>query len=371
MKPISLAAAFLAVLALAAPASAWGPYASRFICNEAVKFVWGTDAVAQCLPMTDNESIGQFCEAVYRVMGQGYEEKCMAAASSGAAFEPSLASYDVLKDADNHFDYGRCPIKELTARAWVCGDSGDRPARRMFEEWMGEAEKAPDLCSRIFYFCVAGSYYADSESSLHQVRHVSNDCVKNVEDSVDRSMMVGTLDWSASQICVFNNQVRGLGGMTLKERMGESSPTVARIIANLTEAGQGIRDLQYSPRKGVVVLANRMDEAAARELIGFLGEAGVKSIAANASAFETLKYNPRIIILGGQNSPEGSGAEAASVLSPEDEENLLAQGKAFMFVRDGPWASGQKVVVLAGNEAADTSRVAAESRQRVLEEVKQ
>jgi hypothetical protein len=159
--------------------------------------------------------------------------------------------------------------------------------------------------------------------------------------------------------------------MGYQQRLGESAPTVARIISNLTYRGMELKGLPYRPRNGVVILANGFDRAAAKDLADFLGAMGVKTIMATPAEFETLRYNSRLVVLGGQNSPEGVGQVSSAVLSTEDEDHLLQTGAQAMFVKEGSWATRQKVIVLAGNEASDTANVASEKKDRVLEEVKQ
>jgi hypothetical protein len=359
----------VALILLSGQASAWGQFASRFVCHEAVKFVWGPDAVGQCLPPKDKATLEGFCDSVYDVMGPKYEDSCRFAADSGAQMHPSLISYDLFNDTENHYDFSRCPINEGNMKMWVCGD-GSRPAYDMYERWMTAAESAPDLCGRIYDFCVAASYYADSQSILHQVRYVSNDCVSNIESSIDRCMESGTAECSASQQCQFDNRDRGLGMMFARQKLGESSSTLNQVIANLTERGMSIKDLPYKPKKGVILLANTVDLAGASEFIEYLKTGGVNLIVSDASDFQNLRYNDRILILGGQNSPEGVGAIAASILSQEDEGSLLSVGAGHMFTKDGQWAEGQKVVVLAGNEVGDTQRTQSENRQAVLDILK-
>jgi len=302
------------------------------------------------------------------VLGGEYEARCRRAAASGATLDPATLSDEVFGDTQNRYDFSRCPVKDGTARPWVCGD-GSRPAYEAAQRWLREAKSAPDLCTRVFEFCVAATYYADSESSLHQVKFISNGCDRNIEESVDRAILAGNLDWSASQICVFNNNISGLGNLNYRQRMGESASTVNRVIAALSAAGAEVRDAPYSPTKGVVLLANTVDLAGASGFIEYLRSRGVKLIVSDTSGFNRLKYNTHIIILGGQNSPEGVGAVAASVLSAEEEESLLKAGAAGMFIKDGEWSAGQKVVVLAGNEAADTVKAWGDNVEKVLEAV--
>ncbi len=358
----------LVLCLIAGYSAAWGPYASRFVCHEAVKFAWGPEAVAGCLPSADAVELGQFCDAVYSVMGEEAEGRCRKAVSNGSLPHPSLVSYQLFGDAGNHYDFSRCPINEGTSRMWVCGD-GSSPAKDMYLRWIQAAESAPTLCVRLYDFCVAASYYADSESTLHQVRHIKNGCDLDIEASIDRCMEAGTGDCGASMVCQFDNQDRGLGMMFARQKMGESSSTLGRVVANLTVEGLRLKGMPLTPRKGVVVLANSVDLPAAAEAASRLRDEGVNAIVSNASDFDRLRYNVRIVVVGGQNAPEGVGAVASHVLSQEDEALILREGASAVFVKDGEWMQGQKVVVVAGNEAADTARELKDGFQKILSEV--
>jgi hypothetical protein len=385
MRFITLIAVLLSLSQISSSALAWGPFTNRYICNEAVKFVWGVDAVAQCLSQGQAGGSVGFCDSVYDVMGQEYESKCRDALRAGVAIDPSTVSQEIFNDTRNHFDFSKCPINKGTNKQWICGD-GARPAYDMYLSWLEETKIAPDLCGRIRNFCVAAAYYADSESSLHNVKYVSNDCVKNIEDSIDRCMQNGVGDCSASQICKFSTRtasevtyssiteksgpINDMGLLNFQQTLGESSSTVNRVIANLTLTGLELKGLPYKPKKGVVLLANSIDLGQASEFIQYLSSNGVNVIVSNASDFEGLKYNSRIIVLGGQNSPQGVGAVSAQILSENDESSLMNAQAGFMFVKDGSWSSGQKIVVIAGNELEDTRRVLSQERQQALDEVK-
>jgi len=363
------AVSIMVLCLLAGYSGAWGHYSSRFVCHEAVKFAWGADAVAGCLPSSDALELAQFCDAVYSVMGGEAEAKCRKSVSNGTLPHPSLVSYQLFGDTGSHYDFSRCPINEGTSRMWVCGD-GSSPALNMYWRWIQAAESAPTLCVRIYDFCVAASYYADAESSLHQVRYISNHCDMDIEASIDRCMEAGTGDCGSSMVCQFDNRDRGLGMMFARQKMGESSSTLGRVVANLTVEGLRLKAMPLTPMKGVVVLVNSIDLPAAAEAASLLRAGGVNAIVSNASDFERLRYNLRVVVVGGQNAPEGVGVVASQVMSQEDEALILKTGASGVFVKDGQWMEGQKVVVVAGNEAADTARELSDSFQMILSEVR-
>lgn len=345
--------------------TAWGPVTQKYICSEAVGFVWGVEVVEECLPVDDRAFLTEFCQSVYNVMGEEYEEKCLKAVEEGDVIHPALASYNVFGDKNNHHDYSVCPVHKGSARDWVCGD-GSRPAYEMAHKWFAEAESASDKCMRVYQFCVAASYYSDAGSKLRQIRYVENDCVGSIEASIDRSIENGLTDWSSNMLCRFDNGNRGTNHRDYQQRMGESSSTIYRIITELTQTGAKLREMPYTPRRGVVVLANSIDYALASEFLEYLKGNGVKVIHSNASEFKRLRYNEHVILLGGQNSPEGVGEVVGGVLSTGQEDSLLVAAAAHMFVEDGVWQTKQKVIVLAGNEASDTRQACSVNKEKVL-----
>jgi hypothetical protein len=385
MRLVNATLVLLGLLLVSGEGLAWGPFTNRYICHEAVKFVWGVDVVAKCLPQTDQTALGVFCDSVYSIMGPQYEGACRKAVNDRVEIDPATVSDEIFNDTGNHYDFSRCPINKGTNRQWICGDGGS-PAHDMYSRWVEEAKSAQDMCGRIYDFCVAATYFADSQSSLHNVKYVSNGCVQNIEESIDRCMQNGGGDCSSSQLCKFSTRttsnidfsslkessgpINDMGLLDYQQKLGESSPTVNQIIANLTVAGNELKNLPYKPRKGVVLLGNSIDMGGASGLLQYLSEKGVNVLTANASSFDSLKYNVRIIILGGHNSPEGVGKVASQVLSQEDESSLMAPATGQVFVKDGPWTEAQKVVIIAGNEAADTRKAWEANLEKVLDEVK-
>lgn len=361
-------AALLAAMLLSGSVSAWGPVASKFICNEAVKYVWGVNATAECLPPTDPYVMQNVCESTYNVLGPDYESRCRAAVAGGSVIHPALFSYLVFNDTDNHVDYTRCPLS-TAAKNWICGDPSVHPASDVAKEWFREAESATDECTRVYLFCLGGSYYADSESKLHAIRYVTGDCVGNIEQSIDRSIENGLSDWGANQLCRFTNGLKGDMNAYYEERMGESSSTLNRIIANLTAEGFRLKSLPYKVGGNVIVLANTIDYAYALDFMAYLKANGLNAAHVSAADFETLKYNRKVIILGGHNAPEGVGDEVKVALTEADEQTIMVPGASIMSVKQDIWAANQTVIIIAGNEAADTAAALIGNKANILSEI--
>lgn len=105
----------------------------------------------------------------------------------------------------------------------------------------------------------------------------------------------------------------------------------------------------------VVFLANSVDGALAGDFIGFLGNQGVEVLRVNASEFRDVSGEEFIIILGGQNAPEGVGSIVGEVLDGREQEGLLSSNASrSMFVKASVWREGQVVRVFAGYEREQT-----------------
>lgn len=357
---------FLALFLFSVPASAWGPVASQYVCEQAASSVWGEEAVRDCIPLSDLQVTVRVCDKAEEVLGVNASKACRQSIGDGVFPHPALLSSDVFEDDSNHFDYLKCPIREGGERDWICGDPKDRLAYETASMWLTMAEYAPDLCTRIAYFCVASSYYADTESSLHQVKFVSNDCRQNIEASIDRCLAGGERDCSATQVCRFHNGERGSSLLSHKQPMGESTTSLERAINWLQSEGRRLREAPYAPVAKATLLANSMDLALADDLIQTLEEAGVLVSVTGVGRFETLKYADYVIVLGGQNAPEGVGEVSAQLLTNDQKDELMSEGSKHLYEFGDIWKKDQKVFVCAGHSANDTQRACEKALPKML-----
>jgi hypothetical protein len=116
----------------------------------------------------------------------------------------------------------------------------------------------------------------------------------------------------------------------------------------------------------VVVLANTIDSSYASDMYSSLGGRGVSVVKSDSRSFDILKDSPYIVILGGQNSPEGVGAISRGLLSPEEQDSLLKPGYSGDFVKVGVYSLGQKIHIFAGNEFQDTRNAWTENIEKLL-----
>ena len=348
---------------------AWGPFVSKYICERSVERVWGSEVLRDCVPKNDSEFFRNFCEVNGVMMGAENYENCKYNALRGYAVHPALIPHEVFKDDAMHFDYYHCPIIKGSEKWWICGEKADRPAIDLADRWFTAAENAPNLCTRIYDFCVAGNYYADSESELHQVKFIYNDCARQIEGAADNMIQNDLQDWSSGYMCRFMDG-RGNSLKEYRQRLGVGNNDVSRAVEYLVGRGSTLKDLPLQPKNSVIILANSVDGGAAQGLLEFLRNNSIDVYFSSAGEFERTRYNPRVIILGGQNSPEGVGGIVSSVLSRSEMQSLLAVGANLVFGKENVWDDGQKVFVVAGNEANDTRDAWVENRDMLLSGVR-
>ncbi|MFH1788138.1 MAG: hypothetical protein ABH834_02005 [Candidatus Altiarchaeota archaeon] len=120
----------------------------------------------------------------------------------------------------------------------------------------------------------------------------------------------------------------------------------------------------------VVVVANSLDWEAGKEFYGFLGNKGMDVVRVNASDFADYSAEKFVVILGGQNAPEGVGDIVKGVLTEAEQSSLLAsESSAKMFVKTNVWATDQVVRVFAGYGREETAGAWKAHKEDVAEEL--
>ncbi len=120
----------------------------------------------------------------------------------------------------------------------------------------------------------------------------------------------------------------------------------------------------------VTVVANSIDLGTAGNIAEALRTSPESVRTISAAEFSSHKNDSVIFIFGGQNSPEGVGAIAGSVLSEADKVFLLSSPDARRaFVYRDVWAADQIVVVFAGNEKTQTRQALGETTYGLFEKV--
>jgi len=348
--------------------SAWGPAVNAYICEKAAMGVWGAEVVRQCIPNRDSGFLESFCENNAVTMGKDNYEKCVRVFSVNYNVHPADIPVKVFEDEELHQDYFHCPIIKGSERWWICGDKSERPAIDLSERWFSAAGNATDVCTRVYDFCVAASYYSDSESELHQVRGFYNDC-KAIIESAAESLIRGNLSsWSAGYTCRFQ-EGRGSSLKDYRQRLGVGASDVARAVEYLKVRGATIRDLPLRPTNGIILFSNSLDMEAAQDIRNYLANRSVTAQIVDSEGFKQARYSGKVIILGGHNAPEGVGEAVSTILSQAEKESLMARGAREVFTREDVWSQGQKVIVIAGNEMRDTADAVSENKAVIMSEL--
>jgi len=121
----------------------------------------------------------------------------------------------------------------------------------------------------------------------------------------------------------------------------------------------------------VTVLANSVDLALSSGYLDNLQASGITVTAITANQLSAHKSDPNILILGGQNAPEGVGAIVASLLTESEKKEVVASpdAKAVVIVPE-PWAPNQKVTVFAGYEKEQTRKAFGDAQGDIMKSLR-
>lgn len=121
----------------------------------------------------------------------------------------------------------------------------------------------------------------------------------------------------------------------------------------------------------VTVVGNSIDLALSRSYIDNLEESGIDVSSIVASDLPAHKEDPNIIILGGQNAPEGIGPVVSGLLSDQEKKEVLSSPDArIVVVITNPWAAKQKVLVFAGYEKEQTRKAFADAQGDIMKSLR-
>ncbi len=121
----------------------------------------------------------------------------------------------------------------------------------------------------------------------------------------------------------------------------------------------------------VIVLANSIDDSLAGDFYTFMTGMGVEVVHTTADRFDEYKNERFIIILGGQNAPEGVGGITSEILSEEEQESLLASNASKgVFVKKNHWSDKQTVEIVAGYEKEQTRDLLNEKTNEIYGAIK-
>jgi len=354
---------FTLFLLLAGNTASWKPNTHKHICDKAVEEVWGQGIVNQCLPRKSSKFLYEFCKTVLTEKGMDEYNRCKNAVSLRDFIHPALYPDQIFNDTHLHHDYSKCPIRPGPAKNRLCGTRTEKPAQEEAERWFNIAGRMQDTCGRVYAFCVASSYLAKSENQFNQMKNFEEKCRENIEEAVDERVSMRDPDWLVYEWCEFKN-------LNYKQKIEVGDERIEKIIEDLVVKGREIKAKPMKSQKRVIVLANSIDYNLGGPFIDFLSERGLLVLRATAEDFSQHQYNKFIIILGGQNSPEGVG-DVVRLILPRAQQDYLVGGsnRSIMAAKDNLWTMGQRVWVLAGYDRFLTANVSMEYADRVYRNI--
>ncbi|VVB51853.1 Uncharacterised protein [uncultured archaeon] len=112
----------------------------------------------------------------------------------------------------------------------------------------------------------------------------------------------------------------------------------------------------------VTVLGNSIDIPLSTDTLDTMRLQGVDATTISAQELRLHQNDPLILILGGQNSPEGVGEIVGGILNISEQEELVSSPYArTVQVYPNLWCINQTVVILAGYSKEQTHKAFADS----------
>lgn len=249
-------------------ASAWSNLTYIYVCDEAVKYVWGTDVLNKCVYTQDTSLHKNFCETVLKAAGEDAYHSCI---GEKVFVHPALASNAFFNDPQLHRDYSSCPIKSEIDARHLCSRDKNNPALEQALRWFKIAEYSADECARVHAFCVGSSYMADSYNPLNHILYGvdKGTCAEILDKKVEgRLMEPSPVGWSISQVCSFS-YMQAKAGQSVAQRyaqnFGVSNKTFVDLLDNLTVYGNLVLNAPYPTTTTTVVTTTEIPVTTAVE----------------------------------------------------------------------------------------------------------
>ncbi|RLG55888.1 MAG: hypothetical protein DRN95_07395 [Candidatus Hydrothermarchaeota archaeon] len=123
---------------------------------------------------------------------------------------------------------------------------------------------------------------------------------------------------------------------------------------------------EYTPE--VTILANSIDLNLAQEFVAYLENNGITVYLTDKTNFSDYNNKLYIIILGGQEAPEGVGEIVSEILT-EEEKTKVKQAKAWI-KKKSIYRAGQVIYILAGKDRGATAEAWKENKGEVMKVIK-
>jgi hypothetical protein len=231
----------LVLLLLMPFASAWTDYADQNFCDTVVANVWGQKTFDECLAGVDPVLQEQYC-------GLLSGDRRAACALVNGTIDPARMP-NVIGDGYLQ-SMGSCPIDRQPGKDYLCAKRDD--AIRSAVYWKELAVNATSKCQRVYFFCVASNYYAQTYNPFNQVLNVDETCRSRIEAKVESNIKTNQTGWGAGEVCLFDYTQTKIGGSISAAQSQQiliNDKMVQKVLQNLTNEARSIYTLPLGKGK--------------------------------------------------------------------------------------------------------------------------
>lgn len=254
--PVLVFSLFFILLLSVQSVSAWSNQTYIHVCDEAVKYVWGSEVLEGCIYNQTLSFQKNFCDTIMLYLGERAYHLCMAEEN---VVHPALMPILFFNDQEYHRDYSSCPIRSDTEARYLCSMEKSNPALERSLTWFDISEDAPDVCTRVYEFCIASNYMADIYNPLNHILYGvdKGTCSEILDNKVEnRIMELFPAGWSVAQVCSFKYTEEKVGQVVTGRYAQEfivSNKTFVDLIRNLTFYANAVSQLPYRTTTTTVV----------------------------------------------------------------------------------------------------------------------
>ncbi len=235
------------MIILSQTAVAWNDYTLSTICDTVVKEVWGQELLDRCIHQRTMQTQQNFC--------QGLTENQAECMSLQSVIHPALIPKLMFSHSEIPQKQESCIIRNSREHKYLC--ETETKATDNADIWFDSSEKSRTECGRIYKFCIASAYIAESYNPFNWVKEEDPECNKNLAFKADEQYKKGGV-WSVSQVCTFtyNHQLTGrTKEVQYRQQFGASSDTIASIIRNLTNTAIGLKAIPlFQPQTTITTI---------------------------------------------------------------------------------------------------------------------
>jgi len=183
----------LMLTAIAANAAAWSDHVNRHFCDTVVRDVWSDKDWERCIGDVGDWDQVNFCE---KITDEDTRLDCLEITGVLHPAEmPNMLGEDDLEHP------GDCPIVSYPERNYLCATNYTALERARF--WLNASEYSATKCERIYTFCVAANYMAQTYNPFNFVRGEDANCKDIIYRRIDDSLRYDRTKWGFDQSCAF------------------------------------------------------------------------------------------------------------------------------------------------------------------------